>query len=156
MHTTHQEKGRAGRYHDALPTENRYLLCFAIEDLLYLFQRAMNPEESVINEGYRFRMVADLLMMAKVLASDLCFNVHIKKLLGNPEMMHHLPQPCGQCTNCKNTKIFPQINKEGTKSILLDLFVFGDHSIDGQPTLKNVVKAVKSYPNVRQMLLSNS
>ena len=49
-----QEKGRAGRYDNALPSDNRYLLCFSIEDLLYLFKRAMNPEETIINEEYRF------------------------------------------------------------------------------------------------------
>ena len=78
---------------NALPTENRYLLCLAIEDLLYLFKRAMDPEQTVLNEEYHFQMVSDLLIMAKVLAPDLCFNVHIKKLLGNPEMIHRLPQP---------------------------------------------------------------
>ena len=152
----YQEKGRAGRYNNALPSENRYLLCFAIEDLLYLFKRAMDPEQSVLNEEYRLRMVSDLLVMVKVLASDLCFNVHIETLLGNPDMIHHLPEPCGDCTICKNTKLFPQINKEGTKTVFLDLFVFGDHSIDGMPILKNVIKAMKAYPNVRQMIMSNS
>ena len=29
-----QEKGRAGRYPNAHPTENRYTICFSIEDLL--------------------------------------------------------------------------------------------------------------------------
>ena len=69
-------------------------------------------------------------------------------------MIHHLPPPCGKCTVCKNKKLFPQVNREGTKTVLLDLFVFGYHSIDGKPTLKNVVKAMKSYPNARQLLLS--
>ena len=71
-----QEKGRAGRYDNALPNDNRYLLCFSIENLIYLFKRAMNPEESILNEEYRFRMITELLQIAKVLASDLCFNVH--------------------------------------------------------------------------------
>ena len=116
----------------------------------------MNLEESIINEEYHFWMISELIQIAKVLASDLRFNVHLEKLLENPEMNHHIPQPCGECTVCKNKKLFPQINKEGTKGIFLDLFVFGDYSIDGKLTLKNIVKAIKSYPNVRRLLLSAS
>ena len=101
-------------------------------------------------------MISELLQIAKVLAPDLCFNVHLEKLLGNPELNHHLPQPCGECTVCKNKKLFPQINKEGTKGVFLDLFVFGDYLIDGKPILKNIVKAFKSYPNVCRLLLSVS
>jgi len=69
-----QEKGRAGRYPNAHPTENRYTICFSIEDLLYLFRRTMNPIELVINESYRKRKVIDLIQMALVLASDECMN----------------------------------------------------------------------------------
>ena len=101
-------------------------------------------------------MISELLQIAKVLASDLCFNVHLEKLLGNPEFDHHLPEACGECTVCKNEKLFPRINKEGTKGIFLDLFMFCDYSIDGKPTLKNIVKAIKSYPNVCRLLLSAS
>ena len=101
-------------------------------------------------------MISELLQIAKVIASDLCFNVHLEKLLGNPEMNNHLPQPYGECTVCKNEKFFPQINKEGTKGVFLDLFVFGDYSIDGKQNMKNIVKAIKLYPNVYQLLLSAS
>ena len=76
--------------------------------------------------------------------------------MGNPEFDHHLPDTCGECTVCKNEKLFPQIFKEGMKGIFLDLFMFGDYSIDGKPTLKTIVKAIKSYPNVCQLLLSAS
>ena len=152
----YQEKGHAGQYNNALPTDNCYLHCFAIEDLLYLLKRSMDPEQSVLSEEYRLRMVLDLLQVAEILACDLCFNVHLEKLLGNPEMIHHLPPPCGECTVCKNKKLFPQINREGTKTVILDFFVFGENSIDGKLTLKNVVKAIKLYLNVRQLLLSTS
>ena len=101
-------------------------------------------------------MISELLQIAKVLASDLCFNVHLEKLLGIPEFYHHIPEPCGECTICKNEKLFPHINKEGTKGVFLNLFVFGDYSIDGKPNLKNIVKAIKSYPNVWQLLLTAS
>ena len=94
--------------------------------------------------------------MAKVLSSDECFCVHIEKLLGNPEMNHHVPPPCGECSMWKNEKLFPQINKEGTKTVLLDLFIFGKNFMPGKPHLKNLVKAIKSYPHVRKLLLSRS
>ena len=116
----------------------------------------MGPQEIVINAHYRHCQIADLLQMAKFLASDKCFCVHIEKILGNPEMNHQLPALCGKCTVCKNDKLFPHINKQGTKTIILDLFVFGDNSMTGKPTLKNLVKAIKAYTNVQQLLLSGS
>ena len=71
-------------------------------------------------------------------------------------MDHLAPPPCGECSVCKNEKLFPQINKEGTKSVILDLFIFGENSIQGKPHLKNMVKAIKSYPNVQKLLLLGS
>ena len=94
--------------------------------------------------------------ISKVLATDECINSQIEKLLGNPEMEHHQPEPCGDCATCKNKMPFFRINKEGTKSILLDLFVFGDPGIDGKPHLKGLVKSIKAYPNVRAKIVSGS
>ena len=65
-----QEKGPAGRYPNSLFVDNKYLLCFSIEDLIYLFSRSMNPQEVVLNDAYRKKKVDSLLTMAKVLASD--------------------------------------------------------------------------------------
>ena len=48
----YQEKGQAGQYHDSLPIDNTYLLCFSIEDLIYLFRRSMNPNEIILNDKY--------------------------------------------------------------------------------------------------------
>ena len=91
----------------------------------------MDPDEGIINECYRQRQVSNLLQMAKVLASDDCLCVHMEQILGNPEMVHSLPEPCGECPVCRNDKVFFQINKEGTKSVSLDLFIFGNHGIQG-------------------------
>ena len=49
----YQEKGWAGRYHDSLAVDNKYLLCFLIKDLIYLFRRSMNPNETILNDEYR-------------------------------------------------------------------------------------------------------
>ena len=83
----YQEKGRAGRYCDSLPLDNKYLMCFSIEDLLYLFHRSMNPGEEIIDEIYCQRKVDN----------DQCMAVHIESILGNPEMTHQPSLPCGNC-----------------------------------------------------------
>ena len=54
-----QEKGWAGQYANALPSENRYILSFSIEDLLYFFKQTMDPEEEVMNDNYRKSQVSD-------------------------------------------------------------------------------------------------
>ena len=85
-----QEKGRAGRYANTLPGDNRYLLCFSIKDPLFQFKREMNPEESILNKEYRFGMISELLQMAKVLASDLCFNVYLDSFFMLNNRHHHI------------------------------------------------------------------
>ena len=71
-----QEKGHIGWHPNALAWENQYMLCFTIEDDIYLFKRAMDPHEAVLNDEYLDRQVFDLLQMAKVLlASDQCMCV---------------------------------------------------------------------------------
>ena len=104
----------------------------------------MNPGEDIINETYRQRKVDDLLLMAKVLASDQCLAVHIESILGNPELTHQPSLPCGNCPVCSNTSPFLTIKKEGTKSVLLDLFVCGERTLDGKPIMQNLVKGIKS------------
>ena len=96
------------------------------------------------------------MKMAKVLASDQCMNVQMEMILGNPEMHHLLPAACGDCPVCTNAKLFPKINKEGTKTLLMGLFIFGKHGIKGKPNLKSLVTAVKEFPNVRRLLLSGT
>ena len=95
-------------------------------------------------------------MLAKVLATDQCFNVPVESILGNPEFNHHLPDPCCHCSACKNENPFFQINKEGMKSVLLDLFVFGDPGIEGKAHLKGLVNAIKAYPRVQEKIVSSS
>ena len=65
--------------------------------------------------------------MGKVLASDQCMCVHIKFILGNPEMNNDLPNLCRECPVHKREHIFFPINQEGTKTVLLDLFIFANH-----------------------------
>ena len=151
-----QEKGRASWYPNALASENRYLVCFTIEDLIYLFKRTMDPKETVLNEQRHEGQVSDLLQLVKVLASDQCMSVHIETILGNPEMRADIPEVCGECPVCKNDHIFFQINRQGTKTVLLDLFVFGNHPIEGKPDLKSLVKAIKTYPGARWMIISGT
>ena len=151
-----QEKGQAGRYPNALASENRYVLCFTIEDLLYLFKCMSDPEESVLNNLYCERQIDDLMQMAKVIASDQCMNVHIESILGNLELNHLLPAPYRECPVCKNSKIFPKIKKEGTKILLMGIYIFGENGINGKPNLKGLVTAVKQFPDVLNLLIAGN
>ena len=151
-----QEKGRAGRYANALPAENQYVLCFSIEDLLYLFHRTMDPDEVVLDDDYRKQQVDDLMQVAKVLASDKCKCAHVEHLLGNPDMNHDVLEACNQCPVCRDEKLFFQINKEGAKMVLLKLFMFGNTEMDGKPDLKALVQAMKVFPNIREQIVSLS
>ena len=72
------EKGRASQYPNTLAAENCYVICFTIEDLLYLHCRTMDPDKVVLNNNYQMRKVEDLMMMAKVLASDECMCAHVE------------------------------------------------------------------------------
>ena len=152
----YQEKGRAGRYQDSLAMDNSYLLCFSIEDLLYLFRRSMNPKEQVLNEQYRKQKVDALLTVAKVLASDICMAVHVESILGNPDRSDEPSLACGNWPVCRNDKLFITINKEGTKSVLFELFIVGEQAIQERITLKTLVNAIKTYPQIRQKLIAGS
>ena len=152
----YQEKGRAGHYQDSLAIDNSYLLCFSIEDLLYLFCCTMNPNEQILNEVYRQRKVDALLTVAKVLASDSCMTVYVESMLGNPDRLDEPSLACGNCLVCRNEKLFSTINKGGMKSVLFELFVFGERAIQERITLKTLVKAIKTYPQNCQKLIAGS
>ena len=151
-----QEKGRAGRYPNAHPSENRYTICFTIEDLVYVFHRTMDPLELVINESYRKRKVIDLIQMARVLASDECMNRHVERIIGNQEKKDVQSSNCGHCNVCNNDRMFPKINKNGTTTVLLDLFVFGNGNINGKPNLTALVTAFQTYPDGRGLIIAGT
>ena len=93
--------------------------------------------------------------MAKVLASDQCIAVHIESILGNPDLTHQPSLPCGNRPVCSNTSPFLTIKKEGTKSVLLDLFVCGERTLNGKPNMKNLVKAMKDYPRIQEKIVAD-
>ena len=94
--------------------------------------------------------------MANVLASDQYMAVHIEKILGNPDNTNERSIPCGNCPMCRNDKVFFTINKEGTKTVLLDLFLFSDRALQEKISLKALVNAIKSYPRIREKIMSGS
>ena len=96
----------------------------------------MDPDEEIINEEYRVQQINNLLQIAKVLATDQCIHLQIEAILGNPESNNYTSEAVSQCSSCTNQNPFFQINKEGTKSILLDLFVFGNPGINDKAHLK--------------------
>ena len=116
----------------------------------------MNPQEVVLNDAYRKQKVDSLLTMAKMLASDKCMAVHIESIIGNPGRSNEHSLECGSCLVCRNDKQFLMVIKEGAKSVLFDLFIFGDHAIQERVLLKTLVDAIKNYPRVCERLISGS
>ena len=53
----YQEKGCSGCNANALAMENCYVLCFSIEDFIYLYRRTMDPDESILNKDFRLMYV---------------------------------------------------------------------------------------------------
>ena len=94
--------------------------------------------------------------MANVFASDQCMAVHIETILGNPDNTDKQSIPCGNSPVCRNGKVFFTINKEGTKTVLLDLFLFGDTALQEKVTLKALLNAIKSYPRIREKVMPGS
>ena len=84
--------------------------------------------------------------MALVLASDKCMAVHIESIIGNPGRTNDCSLECGSCLVCRNGKLFLTVNKEVVKSVLFDLFIFGDHAIQERVLLKTLVNAIKNIP----------
>ena len=113
----------------------------------------MNPNEMILNDEYCHQKVNDLLLMANVLAADQCMAVHIETILGNPDNTNEQSIPCRNCPVCRNDKVFFTINKEGTKTVLLDLFLFVDRALKEKVTLKALVNAIKSYPRIREKII---
>ena len=102
------------------------------------------------------KKVDDLIIMANVLASDKCMAVRIESILGNPDSIDEPSLLCGSCPICRNDKLFFTIYKDGMKSVLFVLFIFGDSVIQEKVTLKTLVNAIKSYPRVREKIILGS
>ena len=72
--------------------------------------------------------------------------VHVELTLGNPDCLDEPSLACGNCPVCRNEKLFLTIKKEGMKSVLFELFIFGERAIQERITLKTLVNAIKTYP----------
>ena len=46
---------------------------------------------------------------------------------------------------CKNLETFPKIEKEGTKTLLMGIFIFGENGKKRKPNWKGLVTAVKQF-----------
>ena len=92
--------------------------------------------------------------MTNVLALDQCMAVHIETILGNPDSTNDRSLPCRNCPVCRNDKVFFPINKDGTKTVLLHLFLFGDRALQEKVTLKVLVNAIN--PRVCEKIMSGS
>ena len=52
--------------------------------------------------------------------------------------------------------MFPKINKNGTTTVLLNLFVFGNGNLNGKPNLTALVTALQTYPDCRRLIITGT
>ncbi len=164
-----QERGRAGRRHNASPDVYSYNVCFSLESFLYVFKRINDPDSDVIDDEYRKEQESDLFEVAKLLASQSkCYYICFEEFLGNPKTCNSMTSPCrdcricepndtpcGYCPTCTGTAIFPILNKEGVKLVLFHIFVDSDTSIKGERKWKTVLEAMKNVPDVNKLMFDS-
>jgi len=141
-----QEKGRAGRRPGASSNDYTYHICISLESLIFLFKRILNPQESIIDENYRYQQIEDLLMTCKVLMSPLCYAIAFESIIANPVSIQNQPliTPCYGCPACRSLKIFPRLHRGGCSEIIFDMFIQSTMVY----TLDNVIKHIRKVPNV--------
>ena len=153
-----QERGRAGRRPNALPTTHWYKLLFSLESFLYLFKRIHDPKEKDFSNDYRAILLSDLLAVTSLICSKRCYVLQLEEKMGNPVEKDEssTEDSCGFCTNCIGKKNFPIIQKHSTCNMLFDLFVAGDNKIDVEHTYENVMEAIVAYPSINKVLFGSS
>ena len=152
-----QERGRAGRRSDALPTTHWYKLLFSLESFLYLFKRIHDPQEKDLSNDYRAILLNDLLAVTGFICSNRCYVLQLEEKMGNPFVKYEssTEDSCGFCTNCIGKKNFPILQKQSTCNMLFDLFVAGDNKIDVEYTYENVMEAIVNYPSINKVLFGS-
>ena len=98
----------------------------------------MNPTEKLLCPEYRKHHLTDLMDVASILAYKRCYNVEMERILGNPDVGTGLVEASGACTNCGRIKLYPTISIGSTRDMIFDLFITGDHTINGDRTFKTV------------------
>ena len=155
-----QESGRAGRQAVLDAENNIYTVYYSIETFLYIYERAMDPDEHCIDDGYRQVEVSDAIEVAKLLLLEKeCYHIQIERYFCNPETLHQTANVvlrCGSlCPFCRGEQHFvPAINREGLTIVLFDLFnsppsttnIIGEN----KPwTLLHLVDGIQKYPKFK-------
>ena len=121
-----QECGRAGRVAEPSPQTNFYTVYYSIESFIYLYERAMNPEEECLDKTYRIEEVQDALDIASLMVLQKeCLYVEIERHLANPltiGQVNHTVR-CSYCPFCNNeSKVVPSLNREGVTTVFVNIF----------------------------------
>ena len=76
----------------------------------------------------------------------------MKRIIGNPDAETGLVEACGACKNCGRNKLYPTISINSTRDMIFDLFITGDHTIDGESTFKTVLQSIMNYKLVNDFI----
>ena len=163
-----QEMGRAGRVQVADPGNYSYTVYYSIDSFLYLYERALDPDNPMNDDAYRKEEVESLFEVGKMLVfQNECFYVTTEKHLGNPEvqMNDSLFEPCNLwCPVCrdpiKDRRIVPIVDRHGLSTVLFHLFNPPPNNIvinkNRDPwTIDVLVREVRRYPNSTQLILKS-
>ena len=76
----------------------------------------------------------------------------MKRRIGNPDAETGLVEACGACKNCGRNKLYPTISINSTRDMIFDLFITGDHTIDGERIFKTVFQSIMNYQSENDVL----
>ena len=116
----------------------------------------MNPTKNMLCPEYRKHQLTYLMGVASLLASKRCYTAEMERRLGNPYVETGLVEACGACTNCRRNKLYLTISIDSTRDMIFDLFITGDHTIDGERTLKTVLQSITNYQSVNDVLFRSN
>ena len=165
-----QECGRAGRVQFQQPLKYSYNVWFSLESFLYLYERAMDPNNTNIDPTFSKDEVDGLFEVGRLLVlQDRCFYLAIENHLGNPSIVidNTRQTPCRICPFCRNrdgngneTPIVPPMHQAGTRQVIFHVFNpppsnANVHREQKVWTVDVLVDAIRSFPNATELILQS-
>ena len=161
-----QESGRAGRVQTPDPLNFSYHVHFSIENFLYLYERAMDPEAIRIDNEFCSEEVDSLFEMARLLVlREECFYVAIETRFGNPDVqaLGGGLDPCDNlCPYCrdKEKRVIPIIDRVGTQRVIFHIFNplptnANVNTLQKPWTLEVLVNSIRSFPDATMLILKS-
>ena len=116
---------------------------------MHIFRRINHLETRSADASHRKYKLQEVMDVASLLSSSVqCYYNTIEKKLGNPYVLVEGKQErCGTCPNCLGEKIFPTVSKDGMKTILFDIFLYGPNQMTDCRTPQCVWQSFCNYPN---------